>query len=288
MAGIIINGTTKLFGIVGNPVKHSFSPGMHSRAFQETGINAVYLPFPIHEKQLPRLLDAFDLTGVQGFNVTIPFKEKIVPFLDEILEEAAVLGSVNTVVRTDSGWKGYSTDGSGFIRSLEAADISLVRKKATIIGAGGAAKSIALSLVNSGISKLTIANRTSSKAKLLVQLLQQVSPGFPIDFSETIAPCDLLINATSVGMEDNDSPVPREKLKDCGMVVDIIYNPAQTTLLKQAAELSIPFMNGLDMLLYQGVEAFEIWTGQPAPVDAMRHSLISSLYSASTVSENRI
>lgn len=279
MPGISINGRTKLYGIIGNPVKHSFSPGMQSLAFQHLGINAVYLPFRILEEQLPRLLDAFDLTGVKGFNITIPYKEKIIPFLDLLSDEAAVLQSVNTVVRTDEGWKGYSTDGRGLVRSLEAAKVAVEGKKITIVGAGGAARAIALSLLKAGVSGLMICNRTRSRAQKLADLLNSHSSGISVATAESVQPGDILINATSVGMETNDSPVPGDLLTECGMVVDIIYNPAQTTLLQQAAELSIPSMNGIDMLLYQGVEAFEIWTGKAAPVETMRQSLVSSLYS---------
>jgi len=277
LAGISINGKTRLYGIIGNPVNHSFSPHMHSLAFQEIGFNAVYLPFPTHEERLPRMLDAFGLIGVKGFNVTHPFKEKIIPLLNDLADEAATLQSVNTVKLTAKGWKGYSTDGSGFIRSLAAASVLLRGKKVCIIGAGGAARAVALSLLKEGISELNICNRTRSRAEKLAGLLEPFSADAIVNVVDAVIPCDILINATSVGMETNATPVPKETLPGCGLVIDIIYHPSQTPLLKHAAEQAIPFMNGLDMLLYQGVEAFEIWTGRPAPVVTMRQSLVSSI-----------
>ena len=284
---ISINGETALYGVIGNPIKHSFSPRMHSLAFQECGINAVYLPFLINESQLPQLLNAFVISGVQGFNVTIPFKEKIVPYLDLLSDEAAMLQSVNTVIRTDDGWKGYSTDGNGFIRSLQAVDISLKGKRILLAGAGGAARAITVSLALAGVSEMVIVNRTQKKADNLAELLHSAIPNLHIN---TILPVDLqtdiVINTTSVGMHNDDCPLPDEVLRHCNQVVDIIYNPPETRLLKKAIEWSISHMNGIDMLLYQGVEAFELWTGQKAPVDTMRQSLIDSVYSGSATNHS--
>ncbi len=279
MTGLSIDGKTKIYGVVGNPVEHSFSPGMHSIALQELGINAVYLPFLISEDQLPHLLDAFYLTRVQGFNITLPFKEKIIPFLDTLSEEAKMLQSVNTVKKTEEGWKGYNTDGSGFIRSLAANDISVTGKKVLIIGAGGAAKSIAISIAMVGASEIIILNRSRDKADVLAAMISQISSSTPVSTSTPRAhKIDITINATSVGMKDDSSPLSDDLIKRSEQIIDIIYNPAQTTLLKQAAALSIPRMNGLDMLLYQGVEAFEIWTDRKAPVELMRKSLMASVY----------
>lgn len=279
MSGISIDGKTKLYGVIGNPVKHSFSPRMHSTAFQLLGINAVYLPFHIITEQLPNLLNAFTITGVQGFNITLPHKENIVPYLDLLSNDAEVLQSVNTVIKTETGWKGYNTDGSGFIRSLSDADISIRGRKVLIVGAGGAARSIAVALAREGVADMIILNRTSSKAESLATLLHDISSGISVKTGYTQGDHpDIVINTTSVGMKGNQCPIPDEIVLDCDQIIDIIYNPSQTPLLKKAEERSIPYLNGLDMLLYQGVEAFEIWTGQTAPIAAMRESLIASIY----------
>ncbi len=280
MTCISIDGKTEIYGIVGNPVDHSFSPKMQTLAFQAIGENTVYLPFPTEEKQLPRLLEAFRLIGVRGFNVTVPFKEKIVPFLDRLSREAEILGSVNTVVGTDEGWKGYSTDGSGFVRSLSEAGVSLAGKSVVLVGAGGGARSIALSLASSGVGELHILNRTLSKAEKIAGMAFKVNSGLSV--STVLEPqkrYDILINSTSVGMHDRKSPVPDSLIDVSAMVVDIIYNPPQTLLLQKAVQKGIPCNNGLDMLLYQGVEAFEIWTGKKAPVETMKTSLLDSIES---------
>ncbi|NQU63620.1 MAG: shikimate dehydrogenase [SAR324 cluster bacterium] len=279
LPSISIDGETKLYGVVGNPVKHSFSPRMHSLAFQELGINAVYLPFLVNESQLPQLLNAFTITGVQGFNITLPYKEKIVPFLDSLSDEAEILQSVNTVVRTGDGWRGYSTDGKGFMRSLTSANIELRGKKVLLAGAGGAARAIGVSLALAGVSELVILNRTQQKADNLAQLLLQTDSAIQV---RTALPAgfrtDIAINTTSLGMYDNRCPLPDEVLRNSKLIIDIIYNPPQTTLLKKAVEWSIAHLNGLEMLLYQGIESFEIWTHDNAPVEIMRQSLIASLY----------
>jgi len=276
---IDIDGKTMLYGVIGNPVKHSFSPRMHSLAFQKLCINAVYVPFLIQEDHLPGLMNAFSIIGIQGFNITLPFKEKIVPYLDSLSEEAELLQSVNTVIKTHGGWKGYSTDGSGFMRSLAAAKIALSQKKVLLAGAGGAARAIAVSLAKAGVAEISIVNRTQQKAEKLADLIYRVSPALAVRtaISRDSSP-DIVINTTSVGMNDDKCPLADEILQDCKWIIDIIYNPPVTPLLKKAIGRSISHMNGLDMLLYQGVEAFEIWTGQKAPVDIMRQSLIASVY----------
>ena len=282
MTGISINGNTALYGVIGNPVKHSFSPRMHTLAFQELEINAVYMPFLIEEQHLPQLLNAFEITGVQGFNITLPFKQKIIPYLDALSEEAELLQSVNTVARIENGWKGYSTDGSGFIRSLSASDMDLSGRSIAILGAGGAARAIAISLVMVGISNITLLNRTRSKAEQLAGLLYQIAPDANIKTSVSPGnPIEIIINATSVGMDGKSCPVADDLISKSHLVVDIIYNPPKTPLLQKAASFGISCVNGIDMLLYQGIEAFEIWTGQSAPVNIMRQSLKESLYSHS-------
>lgn len=274
----LVDGNTKLYGIIGNPVHHSFSPHMQTKAFQAIGLNAVYLPFLIEEYQLPALLDAFKIAGVQGFNVTVPYKEKIIPFLDKVSIAAQSLGSVNTVLYENDTWHGFSTDGSGFVRSLENAGISLKAKKILLVGAGGAGKAIALSLIHQEIAEITILNRTKEKTEILSSLINKIQPELPVFTSFTNSSrFDILVNSTSVGMKDNQCPVADNLVEISDRVVDIIYNPPQTPLIKKALKKEIPCMNGIDMLLYQGVEAFEIWTGENAPVNVMRDSLLNSL-----------
>ncbi|MCG8336118.1 MAG: shikimate dehydrogenase [Proteobacteria bacterium] len=278
MENLLINGNTRLYGIIGNPVSHSFSPDMHTRAFKELKINSVYLPFPVQKLDLPNLLTAFQLINLQGFNVTVPYKEEIIHYLPEVSEEAEFIGAVNTVIKTKDSWKGYCTDGSGFIRALKNRQIELKNSKVLLLGAGGAAKAIAFSLLKTSIAKLDIQNRTKEKADELRSNLSKVNHSIDISVnSSELTNYDLLINTTSVGMKDNGIPLPEEQIAKCKQVVDIIYNPPLTPLLHIAKSLEIPYHNGIDMLLYQGVEAFELWTQRPAPVNIMRESLKNSL-----------
>lgn len=251
---------------------------MQTSAFQSLHLNAVYLPFPISEEQLPDLLNAFKLIGLQGFNVTIPYKERIIPYLSQLSEDARRLGSVNTVKAIDGRWKGYSTDGPGFMRSLSSRKLELHQKKVLMLGAGGAAKAIAFALINQGLDRLDIKNRTREKAQSLKEKLEVFAPELRISVNpETKTEYDLLINTSAVGMDGVSLPIELEVLDRCAFVADIIYNPPSTPLLQAAQKRGIPCDNGLEMLLFQGVESFEIWTGQEAPVAVMRDSLKKSL-----------
>ncbi len=280
MTRLTVNGSTKLYGIIGNPVKHSFSPAMQTQAFQAMDINAVYLPFFIQESELPGILNAFQITRLQGFNVTVPFKEKIIPYLSEISREAELLQSVNTVIRTATGWKGYSTDGIGFVKAATNAGFQISDKNILLIGAGGSAKAIALSLVKHHISSLTIINRTLSKAESLAGIIASENSDIEITVNPSVhKKYDLLINSTSVGMDGKKCPVDDVMINYCRAVIDIIYNPSQTPLLQKAVQKGIPCDNGIGMLLYQGTESFEIWTGKKAPVNVMKDCLEKSLNS---------
>lgn len=278
MTEIQINGRTAFYGIIGNPIAHSFSPAMQTAALQSVGENAVYLPFQPEESQLESFLKSFDLIGLKGFNVTVPYKEKIIPFLQEISEEAKLLGSVNTVVKTANGWKGYTTDGAGLVQSLVEQIKDIKGKNFLLLGAGGAAKAIALELVKAGAESLTINNRTQEKANELKKIIEAYRPGFCISINPaTPEKYDCMINCTSVGMKDDSIPTNESFISASKFIVDIIYNPAETALLKKAKELGIPTANGIGMLLYQGVKAFKIWTDKKAPVQLMERELLASL-----------
>ncbi len=278
MTYLSVNGSTKLYGIIGNPVNHSFSPEMQTRAFQYHKLNSVYLPFPIQEHDLPRLLDAFKLIGMQGFNVTVPYKERIVKFLPELSEEAEFIGAVNTVKRTHKGWKGFCTDETGFALSLEAQKITIKNKRVLLLGAGGAAKAIAFALSQQKVRQLRIINRSEENALDLKTKLLNIDNSLDVAVNTDVEnEFDLLINTTSVGMKGDECPIGEDLIKKCKNVVDIIYNPPITPLLKVAEKSGIRNFNGIDMLLYQGVAAFEIWTEMAAPVEIMRESLKNSL-----------
>ena len=275
----IVDGHTKLYGIIGDPVSHSFSPQMQSSAFMELGLNSIYLPFSTQKEKLPDLIKAFWTIGMQGFNVTLPFKVKIIPLLKDLDQDADLLQSVNTVVRTPHDWKGYTTDGIGFIEGLSELSLDIKNKRIGLIGAGGSAKSIALALSKLEIHSLVILNRTKDSAEELKRLTLKLRTNLEIQIEtlDWIGKLDMLINATSVGMDGLSCPIQEKLIAKSKIAIDIIYTPKKTPFLKIAESKKIPILNGIPMLLYQGVKAFEIWTGTSAPVTLMKDSLNQSL-----------
>jgi shikimate dehydrogenase len=269
-----INGETETFGIIGNPVHHSLSPEMHNAAFRERGMNCVYVPLPTSD--IADGAAGLKALGFKGASVTIPYKQDIIPFVDEIDPVAAKIGAVNTLLVKDvpgSSEKkvyGYNTDWIGANRALEE-KIRLQESRVLIMGAGGSARAIGFGLLEAG-AELVLSNRTVEKGEELASQL-----GCPFYRSDELGPidADILVNATSVGMEpDSDrTPIVGDRLYRFKVVMDIVYAPLQTRLLKEAADAGCKTVDGLAMLLYQGVAQFELWTGKEAPLNVMREVL---------------
>ncbi|MCB2184469.1 MAG: shikimate dehydrogenase [Desulfobulbaceae bacterium] len=267
-----INGKTILHGIMGNPVSHSLSPAMHNSAFASLGLNCAYVPFPTADVQ--EAMAGFRALGVRGVSVTIPHKQAVIDFLDSIDPVAEKIGAVNTLLITDKKIKGLNTDWIGANRALEDC-ISLDGKKILILGAGGSARAIGFGLLEAGCS-IMLASRTENKGRELAATLD--CPWHPLDEIENLK-ADCLVNATSVGMnpDSNRSLMPRTSLSQFSVVMDIVYAPLETKLLREAKEEGCKVVNGTAMLLYQGVAQFELWTGRPAPLDVMRQELLAAL-----------
>ncbi len=267
-----VNGKTILYGIVGNPVSHSLSPAMHNAALAAAGINGIYLPFPAPD--IAAAVTGIRGLGVQGVSVTIPHKEQIMELLDEIDPVAAKIGAVNTVVNNNGRLSGLNTDWLGAMRALEE-QIVLSGAKAVLLGAGGSARAIGFGLLERG-AELVLSSRTESKGRSLADELG--CPWVSLAESDTLSG-DILINATSVGMEPHaeNSPVAAELNAEFTVVMDIVYAPLKTRLLQDAEERGCAIINGLEMLLYQGVAQFEIWTAGKAPVAVMRSALQKAL-----------
>lgn len=267
-----INGKTVLHGIMGNPVTHSLSPAMHNSAFVTTGINAVYVPFPVTD--VARALEGFRALGVKGVSVTIPHKQAVIPYLDAIDPIAEKIGAVNTLVIDHDSIKGSNTDWLGANRALEE-QISIAGKNILLLGAGGSAKAIGFGLLEAG-ANVTIVSRTPASGKNLAQLLS--CPWHPLSEIPDLQG-DIVVNATSVGMspDDQSTLVPKTILGRFSVIMDIVYSPLQTRLLREAQESGCRVVNGLAMLLYQGVAQFELWTNQKAPVDIMRETLLAGV-----------
>jgi shikimate dehydrogenase len=267
-----INGKTVLYGILGNPVTHSLSPAMHNAALTASDIDAVYLPFPAPD--IAAAVTGIRGLGIQGLSVTIPHKETVMALLDSIDPVAKKIGAVNTVINTNGILTGLNTDWLGATRALEE-EIDLDGAKAVILGAGGSARAIGFGLLERGAG-FVLCSRTESRGRALADELG--CPWISLADSEQLSG-DILINATSVGMvpDVEKSPLPEGIVSRFQVVMDIVYAPMKTRLLQEAEANECKIINGLEMLLYQGVAQFELWTGKPAPVVVMREALQEAL-----------
>ncbi|MFC4356075.1 shikimate dehydrogenase [Chryseomicrobium palamuruense] len=262
----------KWYAVLGHPIHHSISPRMHEAWFQKYNIEASYVPILVKPGELEKAVDSLKLLGCSGFNVTVPYKEEIIPFLNELDVSAKVAGAVNTVVNRDGQLIGHNTDGRGLLANISGLS---EEKRVLVIGAGGAAKGIVAALKERHIRTLFIANRTLEKA---VQLAEWAS-GTAITYSQAedmFSTFDIVIQTTSVGMEEDISPVNLKGWHPSMTAIDIIYSPPETAFLRQAREEGAFTMNGLSMLIGQGALAFELWTGIYPDQDYCKKTVFSS------------
>lgn len=264
----------KLYGVIGAPVAHSMSPLIHNDAFQQMGYNAHYHAFHIEPNQLEVAVKGMRALGMSGFNVTIPHKEAIIPLLDEVDDAARRIGAVNTVVNRDGVLVGYNTDGRGYVEALKEVT-SLSNKRILIIGAGGAARAIFYTLAQEQSIQIDLYNRTASKSADLIQefslghLAQSISLEVAI---KRLSDYDVVVQTTSVGMtpHTDESPLPLKAIKPKAVFSDIIYNPYETKILKDAKALGAVTQNGVHMFAYQAAFAFELWTGHLPDTERMK------------------
>ena len=289
----LITGTTKLLGIIGHPVEHSLSPVMHNAAIgalqphsanAPMGLDYVYLPLPVKPADLEAAIAGFNAIGLVGFSVTIPHKQAIVPLLSEVSSVAQVVGAVNTVWRTEAGWNGTNTDVEGFIAPLQACNRDWSQTISVILGNGGAARAVVLGLAQLGCTEIHVVGRNlqnlsqfqQSWLNALLPISLNVHPWEQLP--ELMSQADLVVNTTPVGMYPNVEQSPVEAvamqgLKEGAIAYDLIYTPNPTQFLRQAKEQGAITIDGLEMLVQQGVAAFKIWLGQTPSVDIMRQSL---------------
>ncbi len=281
----MIDAKTKVVGLIGHPVEHSFSPIMHNAAFKDKGLNYVYLAFDVLPEKLKYVIDGAKALGIVGFNVTIPHKVEIIKYLDELDESAKLIGAVNTIKIENDKAIGYNTDGIGARLSLEEEIGKVKDKTILILGAGGAARAVAFELAKD--NNIIIANRTVEKAEKLAKEIaekQNKKFGEEVKFSSLnndFSDVDIIINATPVGMYPNVNVEPiikADQIKPDMVVMDLIYNPLETTLLKEAKKVGAKTINGLGMLIYQGAVAFKIWTGVEPNIDVMKNAIINALF----------
>ncbi|HUK55408.1 MAG TPA: shikimate dehydrogenase [Nitrospiria bacterium] len=278
-----MNNRTRWFGIIGYPIRHSLSPLMHNAAFEALGLDYCYIPLTVEPPRVRSAVKALRWLQFRGFNVTIPHKQRIMAYLDRLTPEAKLIGAVNTVDIHQGRLIGHNTDGRGFLRSvMEVTGQTVTDKRVLLLGAGGAARAVAFQLILENVATMFISNRSSARAHGLARDLGRspnrcflsVLPWTEKALKKAVQETDIIINATSVGMNPSDPPLlASDVLKSRHIVCDLVYKPATTGLLRQAQAAGATVITGLGMLVHQGALSFEIWTGQRPPVDVMREAV---------------
>lgn len=277
-----IDGYTRLAAVVANPIKHSISPFIHNAAFERAGVNGVYLAWEISKDDLKATVENIRRYDMFGINLSMPYKQAVIPFLDELTPAAQMIGAVNTVVNQNGKLIGYNTDGKGFFMSLPSFVIK--GKKMLILGAGGAATAIIVQAVLEGVDEIFVFTRKTSFERVSQQMKQiQQAASTKISvlsleqrelLQEKLNVSALLVNGTSLGMDEKTSPVPDTiRLSKNLLVADVIYQPFETPFLKWAKKQNVQVVNGLGMLLYQAAEAFKLWTGKDMPTKEIWQAL---------------
>ncbi len=273
------SGGTKVVALLGFPVAHSRSPAMHNAAFQALGLDYRYVPFAVPPAGLRDAVKGLRALGFVGANLTVPHKERVMPWLDRLSPEARLIGAVNTIVRRGDRLLGYNTDAGGFLRAFrEDTGVSVRGGDFLVVGAGGAARAVVVALAMAGARRIAVMNRSPERARGLIRRVRSAFPGVAWSALSPGSPPEpggvrAVIQCTSVGMRPGDpSPLPREWLAPRPAVYDLIYH-APTALLRDAQRAGARYAGGLGMLLHQGAMAFALWTGRRAPIDVMRRAL---------------
>lgn len=286
-----IDGRTKLIGLIATPIGHSLSPRMHNMSMKKLGLNYTYMTFEVGNEQLEDVIKGFRALNLRGWNVSMPNKMKIIPYLDELSPAAKFDGAVNTVVNENGKLIGHNTDGVGYVRGLKEAGVDITDKKMVLLGAGGAATAIAIQTALDGLAEISIFNcedQFTENAKRNVRVINEEMENinckahfYPLEdtekLKEEISTCDILTNATGVGMnplEGKSLITDASWLRKDLVVSDTIYSPRKTKLLELAEEAGCKAaINGLNMMLFQGAKAFEIWFGKEMPIDLVKQQM---------------
>jgi len=275
-----IKGSTNIVGLIGHPVEHSFSPPMHNAAFKALNMDWAYVAFDVNPSNLNSAIEGARSLSIKGFNVTIPHKIEVMKYLDEIDEVAGLIGAVNTI--DFKNMKGYNTDGIGAVKAIEEVT-SIKNRNVVVAGAGGASRAISFYIAKYGAESVTILNRNVEKAQSLaddISLIDEVKVDSIKNIKGHVDDADILIDTTPVGMHPNvsdDAIISAEDMHEDLVVFDAVYNPNETSLIKEAIKANAKPVYGIKMLLYQGAESFRIWTGQNPPVDVMEDALKKTL-----------
>lgn len=283
------NDNTKIIGVIGHPIKHSFSPLMHNISFDLMNLDYLYLPFDVPTSHIKSALKGIVALGIKGFNVTLPHKEKLLELLNEISEEASVIGAVNTVVNENGELHGYNTDVVGVVESLNPYKNEIEGREVSVIGAGGAARSVIYSLIRHfKVDSINLINRTGQKTESLKEYFsaKMLFDSFktyelvPPDLINVFQNSKLIINSTSIGMNpdtDDTATAIKESFHQDQIVFDVVYNPIKTKMLDIAEQQGAKTINGLRMFVEQGAKAFELWTGEKMPKEKIYKALFTYL-----------
>lgn len=294
-----ITGYTRMAAVVANPIKHSLSPFIHNQAFSKTQTDGVYLAWEVELADFPAMIKNVKILDMYGLNLSMPYKQVAMPYMDELTAEARLIGAINTVALKEGKLIGHNTDGIGFFKALVVDDFSIAQQEMTILGGGGAANAIIAQAALKHARKINVFARKSSSFGPLKQRLENLSAlteteirlfELPSALTESsdekfgvlqakIADSQLLVNATSVGMDGKSLPLPEKIALPADLVVvDVIYKILQTPFLKWANSQGVKTFNGLGMLIYQAAESFEMWTGKMTPVEEIRNALEEKLF----------
>ena len=285
MTTLSVNGETRIIGIFGQPIAHTRSPALHNAAFRALGLPYVYLPFSVPPAALGKATAGIRALNLVGVNVTVPHKEKILRYLDELSPAASLYRAVNTVINRHGSLYGENTDGQGFLRSLAERKRSVQDRDVVLIGAGGAARAVLVALIQAGSAQITIANRTQAHAKKLIRAYQSLGPTQLVSASleelqdpARMKRAALVVNGISLGLHNDTFPALDYGATPRGcLFYDLVYGPQPTVFLQRAHHAQRPTLDGRRMLLHQGALAFELWTGHPAPLRVMSSALARSL-----------
>ena len=272
----------KSFAVIGDPIDHSLSPNIHSAAFRELNLDSSYIGYRIPKGELEGGIEGLKKIKINGFNITIPHKIEMMKYLDKMDESCSIIGAVNTVVNNEGVLKGYNTDMDGFLEPIKKRNITIQNSKVLLLGAGGAARAIVAGIAKEKAASIDIANRTIEKANNLSEFARKLGLSAKVKKIEsidtTIEDYDIIINATSIGLKDEPSPISFEGINEKTVVYDIVYTPMNTDFIKKAKLKNAIIIYGYEMLLGQATRAFEIWHEMKAPYNAMKKSLLGGFW----------
>jgi shikimate dehydrogenase len=272
---------SKTFAVIGDPIDHSLSPNIHSAAFRELNLESSYIAYRIPRGELKEGIESLKKIKIDGFNVTIPHKIEMMKYLDKMDESCSIIGAVNTVTNNQGILKGYNTDMDGFLDPFKKKEIKIEGRKILLLGAGGAARAIVAGFAKKNAKHLTIANRTLEKANTLAQFANKIglnADAITIEMiGNNLQDYEIIVNATSIGLKNEPSPISLDSIKPETIVYDIVYMPMNTDFLKKAKQKGAKIIYGYEMLLGQAARAFEIWHGIEAPYNAMKKALLGGV-----------